>query len=240
MSAPRKKAGHRKGEARAKAAEPERRCIVSGEVLPKADLIRFVADPAGGVVPDLGADLPGRGLWLSARRDMVETATRKQAFSRAARRKLAAPPDLADRVGALLKERCLNRLGLANRAGLVVAGFDKVRSAAKAGQVTMLLEAAEGAADGRRKVTAVAPNARVVDMFGGSDLASALGREHVVHVAVLTGTPEQRPLVARLAEDIDRFAAYWGVAAQAPVEDGGAAPEGGPASGSDGADERGR
>lgn len=241
MTAPRKKAAHRKGEARAKGDEPERRCIVSGEIRPKAALLRFVADPAGGVVPDLGHDLPGRGLWLSARRDMVETATRKQAFSRAARRKLTAPPDLADRVGALLRERCLSRLGLANRAGLVVAGFDKVRAAAKAGRVTMLLEAAEGAADGRRKVTAVAPDARVVDMFSGGELASALGRDHVVHVAVLTGTPEQRPLVARLAEDIDRFAAYGGVvAAQAPAEDGGAAPAGGPAPDADGAEKRGR
>jgi len=235
MTAPRQKASHRKGEVRAQGDDtPLRRCIVSGEVRPKAELLRFVADPAGTVVPDLGNDLPGRGLWLSARRDMVETATRKQAFSRAARRKLTAPPDLADRVAALLAERCLRRLGLANRAGLVVAGFDKVRAAAKGGRVVLLLEAAEGAADGRRKVTAVAPGARVVDSFSGGQLASALGREHVVHVAVLAGTPEQRPLVARLAEEIDRYAAYQGDVAGGTAEDGGAAPAGGPAPGPDG------
>jgi predicted RNA-binding protein YlxR (DUF448 family) len=235
-----RRAGHRKGPGRPKAEGPERRCIVSGVVAAKADLLRFVADPSGTVVPDMDGDLPGRGLWLSARRDMVETATRKQAFSRAARRKLVAPPDLADRVEALLRGRCLDRLGLAKRAGLVVAGFDKVRAAAKGGRVALLLEAADGAEDGRRKITALAPKARVVDMFSGGDLAAALGRDHVVHVAILTGSPEQRPLAARLAEDIDRYAAYGGTAAQVAVTDGGAAPETGPVPGSDGADTRGR
>lgn len=220
--APRKR-GHRRG-ARPPEAEsadsapdavdadseqgPERRCIVSGVVGPKERLLRFVVGPGQEVVPDIDERLPGRGLWLSARRDMVETATAKRAFSRAARQAVIAPPDLADRIEALLRARCRNLVGLARRAGLVVAGSDQVRAAGREGKVALLLEAAEGAADGRRKVMAAAPGAPVADSLTGADLASALGRDHVIHVAVLAGTPAQRPLVGRLRQELDRLAAY--------------------------------
>lgn len=208
-----RKKGHRKGAPRPRAEGPERRCIVSGEVMAKEDLIRFVAGPDGEVVPDLDGSLPGRGLWLSARRDMVETATRKKAFSRAARRQLTAPPDLAERVEYLLRMRCLDTLGFARRAGLVVAGYDKVRAAAKGGDVALLLEATEGSADGRRKITALVPDALVIDWFTGADLASVLGREHVVHVSVSPGQGAQRPLVARLRDELDRLGRYAGLSA---------------------------
>lgn len=212
--------GHRKGGA-VSSAPPAgadgvedasvRRCIVSGVSLPKDQMIRFVAAPDGTVVADLNGTLPGRGLWLSARRDMVETATRKRAFSRAARQALTAAPDLADQVGALLRRRCLDTLGFARRAGVVTAGFDKVKAEAKAGRVLLLLEAAEGADDGRRKLSALAPKAPVVDLFSGAELAAILGRDHVVHVALLAGPPAQRPLVARLESQIDCLKAYLGL-----------------------------
>ena len=40
---------------------PNRRCIVTGQVLPVEQLIRFVVGPDGVVVPDIEARLPGRG-----------------------------------------------------------------------------------------------------------------------------------------------------------------------------------
>lgn len=195
-----------------------RRCIVSGVSLPKDLLIRFVLGPQGEVVPDLDGKLPGRGLWLSARRDMLETATRKRAFSKAARCQTVANADLPEQVEALLRQRCLNLLGLARRAGVALAGFDKVVAAAKAGQVRLLLEAAEGADDGRRKVLAAAAQANrlghrmpvVHDVFTGAEMAAVLGREHVVHVAVTAGGPDRRMLVARLAAECERLAIYVG------------------------------
>src|SRR5580692_10481389 len=63
------------------ASAPERRCIVTGEVMPQARLIRFVAGPAGEIVPDVAGNLPGRGLWLTARHDIVERAVAKRLFA---------------------------------------------------------------------------------------------------------------------------------------------------------------
>ena len=84
---------------------PERRCIVSGERGDPAGLLRFVAGPDGTVVPDLDGDLPGRGLWVSARRSAVAEAVRRNAFSRAARQRLQAAPELPALVADLLRRR---------------------------------------------------------------------------------------------------------------------------------------
>ena len=63
----------------------ERRCLVTGEVQPKAGLIRFVLGPEGMVAPDLAEKLPGRGFWLTADRAIIERAVAKGLFSRGAK-----------------------------------------------------------------------------------------------------------------------------------------------------------
>src|SRR6516225_8615698 len=115
-------------------ASRERRDIVSGEVMDEAHLIRFVAGPDGGVVPDLARKLPGRGLWVAADRASVATAARKGLFSRAAKTRLMAAPELADQVEMLLRRRLLSGLGLARRAGDLTSGFEKVSAAITAGR----------------------------------------------------------------------------------------------------------
>jgi predicted RNA-binding protein YlxR (DUF448 family) len=174
----------------------ERRDIVSGEVMPEERLIRFVADPAGTVVPDLACKLPGRGVWVAADRVSVDTAARKGLFSRAAKAKLTAAPDLADQVDRLLAGRVLNALGLAKRAGQLISGFEKVAAALGAGKVAWLVEASDGAADGRRKILSAArksPRApQLIGTWSASELGLALGGENVIHTAFLAGRGADR------------------------------------------------
>lgn len=173
---------------------PERRCIVSGERGDPAGLLRFVAGPGGEVVPDLEGDLPGRGMWVTARRSAVAEAVRRKAFSRAARAALTAAPDLPDLVAELLRRRALARLGLAQRGGALVAGADKVREWVEKGRAGLLLQAADGAADGRRRLAHLAQALPLVAMYDGQELSLALGRENVVHAAIATGGAAERAL----------------------------------------------
>lgn len=184
---------------------PLRRCIATGAVQPKDGMIRFVIAPDGDVVPDLEERLPGRGLWLTADRAAVDKAVAKTLFSKAARRAVRAPADLAERLELLLQRRCLNQIGLARRAGQVLAGYEKVREALKGGRVGragpppgLLLEAADGSPDQRGKLTALAPALPIIDLFESADLAAALGRDHAVHAVLAAG---------RLADGLTRDAA---------------------------------
>ena len=126
----------------------QRRCIVTGEIGERSRLLRFVVGPQGELVPDVAARLPGRGLWLTPRRDIVERAVAKRLFARAARRPVTVPVGLADRIEALLAQRCIDAIGLARRAGLAVAGFERVADAARAGRAALLLVG--GRRSGRR------------------------------------------------------------------------------------------
>jgi ribosomal protein L7Ae-like RNA K-turn-binding protein len=125
----------------------------------------------------------------------------KAIFAKAARRKIEVPADLAERLDALLRRRCLDILGLARRAGQVVSGFEKVRSALKSGQGAVLLAAADAAEDGAAKIAALAPGMPVVKLFSGAELGAAFGREHTVHGLLLQGRLAERLLMesARLA-----------------------------------------
>jgi predicted RNA-binding protein YlxR (DUF448 family) len=170
---------------------PERRCIVTGDVLPRETMVRFVVRPpeAGKaeLVPDLEARLPGRGLWITARRDIVGRAVAKNSFARVAQAPVEAPADLADRLELLLVRRCIDHLGLARRAGQAVAGFEQVRAWLDRGRVGAVVEASDGAADGQRKVMAMAPGLPVVRVLAGWELGSAFGRDWIGHVALAPG-----------------------------------------------------
>ncbi|MBV8683975.1 MAG: RNA-binding protein [Caulobacteraceae bacterium] len=188
-------------------ASRQRRDIVSGEVMNEDRLIRFVAGPEGEVVPDLGRKLPGRGVWVAASREAVTTAAKKNLFSRSAKAKLTAPTDLADQVESRLRNRLLSGLGLARKAGALTSGFEAVREALASGRVRYLIEACDGASDGRRKVLALVRKSpqpvTMIGVFSQSELGLALGLENVVHTALLAGRSTER-----WAVDIDRLAGF--------------------------------
>jgi uncharacterized protein len=175
----------------------ERRCIVTREVLPETRLVRFVMDPDGFLVPDIAAVLPGRGMWVTAERAILERAIAKGHFSRTAGMSVAIADGLADRVEKLLVARMTGDLGLARRAGQLVLGFDNVARALTAPHpVTVLVEASDGASDGRRKLLALAKGAppAVIDCLSIVELSLALGRENVVHAALKSGRFSERLL----------------------------------------------
>jgi predicted RNA-binding protein YlxR (DUF448 family) len=184
-----------------------RKDIVSGEILPEERLVRFVPGPDGLVVPDVARKLPGRGLWVEARRAAVEQAAAKGLFARAARAQVKAPPGLADQVEMLLLARVLSGLGLARRAGDLTWGYEKVAAATASGRVAWLIEASDGSPDGRRKLGQVAARSpkppRLIGVFSSSELGLALGLENVIHLALLAGRGADRWTV-----DVERLAGF--------------------------------
>lgn len=183
----------------------ERRDLVSHEVMDESRLIRFVAGPDGQVVPDLGRKLPGRGLWVEASRASVEAAVKKNGFTRAAKTKLTAPADLADVVERLLARRCLDQLGLARREGVLISGFEKTAASLRAGKAAWVLEAADGSADGRGKILALARHqtAKICGAFTADDLSLALGLENAIHAVLLAGGRADRWTI-----EVERLAGF--------------------------------
>lgn len=191
----------------------KRRCIVTNVVLPEERLIRFVVDPQNAIVPDVAARLPGRGIWVSARREILERAMAKGHFSRAAKAPVWVDRELVPRVEALLVARMSGDLGLARRSGELVLGFDNVARALTGRQPpSVLVEASDGAPDGRRKLLNMtgARRAAVIDCLSSTELGLALGRENVVHAALKSGR-----LSERLKADAGRLCGFRPAAVRA-------------------------
>jgi len=171
--------------------------------------LRFVIGPDGSLVPDLEEKLPGRGLWLSGERDMVNTACAKGLFRRAAGGEVKIPADLAGLVDGLMVRRCLDLIGLARRSGNVVAGFEKVKARLRERNVNtgggVLLQARDGADGGRDKIMALAPGMTVVDVFDARELGRAIGRDQAVHVVM-----DEGKLAESLIRETKRLMAFRG------------------------------
>lgn len=193
----------------------ERRCIVSGEVLPEAKLIRFVIGPDGDLTPDLAAKLPGRGIWVAASAATLATAIAKNLFAKAAKKAVKISPDLAARVPALIVQRMQSDLGMALRSGQLVLGFDQVQRALQGTEPpSLVVEASDGSADGKRKLFA-AGHARglkvqTIECLTSAELSVAVGRENVIHAALKSGRLQER-----LSMDAERLSGFRSAATPA-------------------------
>lgn len=183
-----------------------RMCAVSREVRPIDELIRFVVSPDGVVVPDLKRKLPGRGMWVTASRGVVAEAVRRHQFNKAFKRELRIPSTFPADIEALLVRSVTEALGIAAKAGQIVAGFGKVESALREGTAEVLIHASDGAADGIRKLDALArqnggnrgtrPQIPVVTALKSAELDLALTRSNVIHAALLAG-PASKTFLSR-------------------------------------------
>ena len=197
-----------------------RMCAVTREVAPEDRLIRFVAAPDGVIVADLKAKLPGRGIWVGATRATVAEAVKRNVFSRGLKRETRPSADLPAEVEARLKEQALGRLGLARKAGAVLAGFAKVESAIKGERLAALVIASDAAQDGVRKLAQAlkrrfggAAPYPVIRLFSAAELGLAIGRPDVIHAAVLQG-----PAGISFAEAAGRLRRYSGVSSEGEAE----------------------
>jgi predicted RNA-binding protein YlxR (DUF448 family) len=173
----------------------QRLCALTRTALPKEDLIRFVRGPDGTLYPDPAAKLPGRGVWVTAQAAKIAEAVKAKVFARSLKAEVKVPTDLADMVGDLLARRALDSLSIANKAGLVTTGFDKLDALIAKGSVAVLLHASEASPDGagklNRKYIAVSRanlrTHRIVTLFTVEQLSLAIGRSNVVHAALTQG-----------------------------------------------------
>ncbi|MFT4099052.1 MAG: RNA-binding protein [Rhodoblastus sp.] len=188
---------------------PVRTCIVTRAERSPEEMIRFVLAPDGTVTPDLKRRLPGRGVWVTASAEVVAQAGRRRAFDRGFKGKAVVPDDLPGQVDRLLEADCLQRLSLANKAGLVVTGSAKVEAAIAAGDTVAILHASDGGQDGKRKI-GQALRRRFGDgpppeteCFGSAQMDLALGRTNVIHAALRAG-----PASAALLASMKRLLVY--------------------------------
>jgi len=210
--------GELRSERRAKHT-PERRCILSGEHASPDALIRLAISPDGEVLPDVRAKAPGRGAWIGVDRATLEQAQAKGKLRGALARAfkgapLTIPDDLGARIESALRQALLDRLGLEARSGTLLTGSEKIDVACRKGEVQLLLHASDASEDGNRKLDQAwrqggepgeSEGQGLVFPADRTILALALGRQNVVHVALI-----DRAAAARVRHALDRWRVFIG------------------------------
>ena len=181
--------------------DPERRCIATGEVQPRAGLVRFVVAPDGQVLADVLNRLPGRGIHVSADRAAIEKAARKGLFARAARAPVTVAPDLADQVEAQLARRVVDLISLARKAGLAVAGYEKTKDWLEKDKAAILVQASDGSERGKSRLHPPGGTDTLISCLTAGEIGLAFGREHAIHAALAAGG-----LTGRVVEEAARLA----------------------------------
>jgi predicted RNA-binding protein YlxR (DUF448 family) len=167
-------------------------------------MLRFVAGPEQKLVFDAAATLPGRGLWLSARADVITSALKRGVFARAANQQVKIPDNLPDLIEAGLKRRMAELLGLARRGGNAISGFEKAREWLAAGKVGLVVQAKDGSAEECRRFLG-GRDVPVVTALSAAALGKVFGRDNAVHVVIAGGK------LARMIEvEADRLAGVAG------------------------------
>lgn len=203
-------------------SSPERTCVLTRRRAAKDRLIRLALGPDGAVAPDVRARAPGRGAWIGVSRAQLDEAIAggklKAALQRAFKTgEVTVPPDLGERTEQALRQSALDRLGMEARSGKLINGSDRVESAARAGKVCLLVHSGDAAEDGRKKLDQAwragggGPRG-VIFPCDRTILSLALGRENVVHLALIEPAAAARVLHAlvRWREFIDPDAGLEG------------------------------
>lgn len=165
---------------------PLRRCLVTRVQGKRETMLRFVVAPDGELVFDPAATLPGRGLWLSADGNVIDSAARRGVFARAARTSLKPPKDLQAHVATALTQRIVDLVGLARRSGAAIAGFEKAREWLRTNRGGLILQAVDGSAEERDRFAAGSKLPRLA-VLSAATLGRIFGREQTVHVVIAPG-----------------------------------------------------
>lgn len=173
----------------------DRMCALTKQRMSEERLLRFVADAEGNIVFDLKRRLPGRGVWITASRDALVQAIRQKVFARALRQAVSVDPELPAVVEKAIRQAALGSLAMANKAAQVIVGYTKVEATVRSGKAVALVHASDAAEDGCRKLdgkfltraNSAADREFVFRCFTSEELSRCLGRDNLVHLALIEG-----------------------------------------------------
>jgi predicted RNA-binding protein YlxR (DUF448 family) len=176
-------------------SEGERRCLVTGILKPRTELIRFVIGPEDKVIPDLSEKLPGQGFWVSADPDSLQQAVKRNVFAKAAHKNAYPSATMAADVESLLRKRCLQLLGLAKGAGITTLGETQTEAALRAGKIDLYFRAPDATRALDNQKAAIS-----CEIFSRDEMGAAFGYDQIAYAGL-----EPHGLTEKLKLDIKRL-----------------------------------
>ena len=174
-----------------------RKCILTGSVQNKEDLLRFVLLKDGTLLPDFDKKLSGRGFYFSNSKQLLEDLVNKNKESsknplnKVLHTKVLIPDDLPEMIEKILEKKALNSLNLARKSGTLILGFEKIKEAVLKKRVAFIITALDAGVDGKSKLEKIAGDLQKVELFTTEVMSAVLNRDNTVYLAIVKGNTEK-------------------------------------------------
>lgn len=187
-----------------KELETTRKCILTGQILAKEDLLRFVLLQDGRLVPDFNKKLEGRGIYISNSLRLLQGLTVKSPLNKIFHTNVIIDSQLPQTVEQILHKRGLEAVNLARKAGDLVLGFEKVKETIQKGKAAFVIEASDAGDDGKQKIATMAGDkVEKFSLYDVATLSEALDRENTVYLVV-----KKSPMAAMVKQALKRYQIY--------------------------------
>ncbi len=186
-----------------------RKCILTGSVQNKEDLLRFVLLKDGTLLPDFDKKLSGRGFYFSNSKQLLEDLVNKNKESsknplnKVLHTKVLIPDDLPEMIEKILEKKALNSLNLARKSGTLILGFEKIKEAVLKKRVAFIITALDAGVDGKSKLEKIAGDLQKVELFTTEVMSAVLNRDNTVYLAIVKGNTEKMVYKA-----LNKYATY--------------------------------
>ena len=165
-----------------------RKCVWTGQVKNKTDLLRFVVLQDGTCLPDFNKKLDGRGFYLSnSKRLLQELMEKKKPLNKILHKDVIMAEDMPKIVEQILHKKALDAINLARKSGDLVLGFEKVKESIVKNSAAFVIKASDAGADGQQKIAEKAKDLEQWSLFDTDTLSQTLKRENTVYLVVRKG-----------------------------------------------------
>ena len=159
-------------------------CLSTGLKLDSKNLLKFVLAPDNSLTLDLMDNLPGRSFWITASREVLEASCKKDLFSETASCRVIMRENFISYVETALVEQFNSTIGFCRRAGFLIWGFEKVKTALVKKEVILRIEALDGSKSEKRKLDSITI-VPVLQSLYAYELATSFRRERLIHCALV-------------------------------------------------------
>lgn len=180
-----------------------RKCIITGEIKPKNELLRFTLLKNGDFIPDFNKKFSGKGIYVSNSKSILEKAFKTVKIGKILHCNVNPYPDLAELIEKMLASKGLEALNLARKSGNLILGFEKVKDCILKNKAAFVVEAADAGADGKEKMNALCKNIEKFVLYDSGTLDKAFNHDTTVYLAVL-----KSEISAMVYENLKRYENY--------------------------------
>ena len=159
-------------------------CLSTGLKLDSNNLLKFVLAPDNSLTLDLMDSLPGESFRISASREVLEASCKKDLFSQSASCQVIIRENFISYVETALVEQFNSTIGFCRRAGFLIWGFEKVKTALVKKEVILRIEALDGSKSEKRKLDSITI-VPVLQSLYAYELATSFRRERLIHCALV-------------------------------------------------------